>query len=204
MPKTGRSTSRKTQILESLAQMLEQSPGGRITTASLAAHVGVTEAALYRHFPSKAKMFEGLIAYIEDSIFLPITEMLEQETDAMQRCSGILRILLEFSEKNPGICRILNGDALAGETDRLRKRIQALFSRLETQIKQVLREAELRQQLRAALPMPILAGMALGMAEGRISQFVRSDFKRPPTEGWAEQWAFVSKNLLVPAPVFES
>ena len=93
---------------------------------------------------------------------------------------------------------------MAGETDRLRKRIQALFSRLETQIKQVLREAELRQQLRAALPMPILAGMALGMAEGRISQFVRSDFKRPPTEGWAEQWAFVSKNLLVPAPVFES
>lgn len=137
MPKTGRSTSRKTQILEALAQMLEQSPGGRITTAALAAHVGVTEAALYRHFPSKAKMFEGLIAYIEDSIFNPITEILEKESDANERCTAILRVLLDFAEQNPGVCRILNGDALAGETDRLRKRVQALFARLETQIKQV-------------------------------------------------------------------
>lgn len=137
--------SRRDQILQSLAEMLEQTPGGRITTSGLAKHVGVSEAALYRHFPSKAKMFEGLIEFIEETIFSRISLILKEEGRAETRCRQVLNLLLTFSERNPGITRILTGDPLSGETDRLRLRVAQLFERLETQLKQLLREAELRE-----------------------------------------------------------
>src|SRR5690606_23277804 len=144
MSKSSQKVSRRQQILESLARMLEASPGARITTAALAREVGVSEAALYRHFPSKSKMFEGLIEFIEETIFSRIKLILSEESSALQRIEKILYLLLTFTERNPGITRLLTGDALTGETERLRNRIAQLFERLETQFKQILREAELR------------------------------------------------------------
>lgn len=180
--------NRRQQILEALAHMLEASPGSRITTAALAREVGVSEAALYRHFPSKSKMFEGLIEFIEETIFSRIALIMEDEPQALARCHKILHLLLAFCERNPGITRILTGDALTGETERLRARILQLFDRLETQLKQVLREAELREQQRPSIPVGSAANLLLAAAEGRIMQYVRSGFKRRPTEYWAEQW----------------
>ncbi|WGL15478.1 nucleoid occlusion factor SlmA [Microbulbifer bruguierae] len=180
--------NRRQQILQALAHMLEASPGARITTAALAKEVGFSEAALYRHFPSKSKMFEGLIEFIEETIFSRIKIILQDEPSALARCQKILHLLLAFCERNPGITRLLTGDALTGETERLHGRILQLFDRLETQLKQILREAELREQLRPAIPLTAAANLLLASAEGRIVQYVRSGFKRRPTEHWAEQW----------------
>ena len=134
-------SNRRQQILETLARELESHPGSRITTASLAEAVGVSEAALYRHFASKAKMFEALIDFAEDSIFGIVNTIMSQEKNAATRCEKIIRLLLGFSEKNPGITRVLLGDALVGENDRLRTRVSQFFDRIETQFRQVLREA---------------------------------------------------------------
>ncbi|MEP5567345.1 MAG: nucleoid occlusion factor SlmA [Halioglobus sp.] len=183
-----RKSQRRQQILEALAQMLEANPGNRITTAGLAKQVGVSEAALYRHFPSKSKMFEGLIEFIEDTLFSRIKLILNEEPSAMGRCEKMLTLLLAFTERNPGITRILTGDALAGETERLHVRVAQLFDRFETQLKQVIREAEMREGLRPTIPLPAAANLLMATAEGRISQYVRSGFKRSPTEDWKQQW----------------
>ncbi len=196
MALTEKKASRKEQILQSLAHMLEASPGGRITTAALAKNVGVSEAALYRHFPSKAKMFEGLIEFIEGSLFSRINKILSEAPDATQQCGEILHLLLAFAEKNPGITRILTGDAITGETDRLRLRVIQLFDRIETQLKQVLREAELKEGRRTSLSAAQAANMILATAEGRICQYVRSGFKRSPLEGWEDQWLLLASNLF--------
>lgn len=182
---------RRQQILEALAQMLEASPGNRITTAGLARQVGVSEAALYRHFPSKSKMFEGLIEFIEETLFSRIKIILTEESSAARRCEKMLTLLLTFAARNPGITRILTGDALAGESERLRRRVSQLFDRFETQLKQVIREAEMRESLRPVLPLAAAANLLLAAAEGRIAQFVRSDFKRAPTTDWPEQWEYL-------------
>ena len=181
-------TSRQDDILQHFAHMLEATPGGRITTAALAAQVGVSEAALYRHFPSKAKMFEALIAFIEDTLFTRIGRIRREEGDAIVQCGEILALLLGFCGRNPGITRLLTGDALAGENERLRARVQQLFDRLETELRAVLREAEPRQGLRTTMPAAQAANLLLAAAEGRIGQFVRSDFRRDPSEQWPEQW----------------
>ncbi|HVL00939.1 MAG TPA: nucleoid occlusion factor SlmA [Dongiaceae bacterium] len=196
MATSERKASRKEQILQALAHMLEATPGGRITTAALAKEVGVSEAALYRHFPSKAKMFEGLIEFIEQSLFSRITIILKEEADALAQCGQILHLLLAFSEKNPGITRILTGDAITGETDRLRLRVVQLFDRIETQLKQVLREAELKEGRRTRLSTAQSANLMLSAAEGRICQFVRSGFERTPTAGWDDQWLLVGESLF--------
>lgn len=188
MSKTNQKSSRRQQILEALAFMLSNCPGSRITTAALAKQVGVSEAALYRHFPSKTKMFEGLIEFIEETVFSRINLIVSEEATAIKRCERILLLLLTFTERNPGISRILTGDALAGETERLRLRIIQFFERLETQIKQILREAEVREDLRLNLPVSAAANLMMATAEGRIAQFVRSEFKRSPTENWPVQW----------------
>jgi TetR/AcrR family transcriptional regulator len=189
--------SRKEHILQSLARMLESSPGERITTAALAREVGVSEAALYRHFPSKARMFEGLIAFIEETLFTRITRILEDEPSAARRCEKILTLVLTFAEKNPGMTRLLTGDALQGETERLRVRISQLFDRLEAQIKQVLREAQIRENLKCAVSPTVLANLLMASTEGRLMQFVRSEFKKQPTEHWDDQWALLSREMLV-------
>lgn len=176
--------------------MLEASPGARITTAKLAQQVGVSEAALYRHFPSKSKMFEGLIEFIEETLFSRINVILAEDPHVLSRCEKMLSLLLGFTERNPGITRIMTGDALAGETERLHTRVAQLFDRFETQLKQVLREAEMREGLRPILPVNTAANLLLAAAEGRISQFVRSGFQRSPTENWPDQWQQLSTGFL--------
>lgn len=188
--------SRRDQILQALAHMLETNPGGRITTASLAKTVGVSEAALYRHFPSKAKMFEGLISFIEDTVFSRISRIQQDFEQADQRCEKIITLVLTFAEKNPGMCRILTGDALAGETDRLRKRVQQFFERLETQFKQTLREAELREQKITVQTVSASANLLTALVEGRIRQYVRTEFDTAPTLFWNEQWQMLQPQLL--------
>ncbi len=196
MSKTKQRGERRQQILETLAKMLEESPGARITTAKLAANVGVSEAALYRHFPSKTKMFEGLIGFIEDAIFSRVKLILDSDDTAIRKCENILTLLLTFVERNPGITRILTGDALAGETDRLRHRIAQFYDRLEAQLKQILREAEMREGIRPVLSTSAAANLLLATAEGRIIQFVRSEFKRSPTEEWPEQWELLTNGFF--------
>ena len=190
--------SRKDQILQALARMLEAAPGQRITTAALAREVGVSEAALYRHFPSKARMFEGLIKFIEDTLFARVTRIINDEERAEIRCYKILLLLLTFCDKNPGMTRLLTGDALAGETERLRERIAQFFSRLEAQLKQVLREAQIRENLKTTISPTVLANLLLASIEGRLVQFVRSEFKVSPLDNWDLQWGFLSKDLLEP------
>jgi TetR/AcrR family transcriptional regulator len=195
MPATKR-PNRRAQILQALASMLQTNPGQRITTAKLAAHVGVSEAALYRHFPSKARMFEGLIEFIEETLFSRINKIINEEKDTATRCQLILHLILGFAEKNPGITRILNGDALMGEQDRLRERIAQLFERLETQLKQVLRERKLREGKTLPAEEGIIANILICFADGRINQFIRSEFTKRPTENFAEQWQLINKQFF--------
>lgn len=195
MPTNSRS-NRKEQILQCLASMLETNPGQKITTAKLAAEVGVSEAALYRHFPSKARMFEGLIGFVEDSIIGNINLIMEKEKASVTRSHHIVNLILVFAERNPGICRILCGDALMGEQERLRAQIIQLFERIETLLKQVLREAKLRESKEFKLEEGPLANMLLAFVDGKISQFVRSDFKRLPTDGFKQQWELIEQQLL--------
>ena len=195
MPATKRS-NRKEQILQALAQMLETSPGQRITTAKLAAEVGVSEAALYRHFPSKARMFEGLIEFIEDTLLSRINLILENEKESQTRVYNILLLLLTFAEKNPGITRILTGDALQGEQERLRERVQSFFEKLETQLKQVLRERKLREGKNFQSDELTLANFLLAYVEGKMNQFVRSDFRTKPSVQFEKQWPELQKIWL--------
>ena len=188
MPRLAQKSPRKQQILESLAIMLEREPDQRITTKSLAVSVGVSEAALYRHFPSKSKMFEGLVDYVEDAIFSRVKLINSEESRALQRLERLLALLLGFAEKNPGISRILNGDALAGESERVRNRVAQFYDRLELQIKQILREAEINEGIRPSITAVAASNLLLSTVEGKIGQYVRSKYTRKPTQGWPEQW----------------
>lgn len=200
MPESGESTAvhRKQQILEALAGMLENTPDSRITTAKLAASVGVSEAALYRHFPSKTKMFEALIAFAEEALFTRIGRLSEEHSGALTQCQGYLRLYIEFCERNPGITRLLTGRALTGESGRLHQQVAQLYERLETQLRQRLREAELREHIRTRIPVSTAANLLMSAAEGRVHQYCRSDFKRLPSEGWSEQWAVLTADLMQP------
>jgi len=189
-------TNRRAQILQALAGMLETNAGQRITTAKLAEKVGVSEAALYRHFPSKARMFEGLIEFIEETLFTRINKIVNEEKDSAARCQLILHLILGFAEKNPGITRILNGDALMGEQDRLRARIAKLYERLETQMKQVLRERKLREGKTLSAEEEVIANLMICYVDGRINLYIRSGFTRKPTEQLSEQWQ-VFKQLFI-------
>ena len=195
MSKANRS-NRKQQILEVLALQLEENPGTRITTASLAKAVGVSEAALYRHFASKAKMFEALIDFSEESVFGLISSILEQEKDAIVRCEKIVHLLLGFSERNPGITRVLVGDALVGENERLRGRVLQFFERLETQFKQILREANLNDGARLVGTIDSGANQMLAHVEGKMSQFIRTSFSKKPTEYFKDQWQSIRRGLF--------
>src|SRR5262245_24448929 len=188
---------RRQQILEAFARMLESNPGLRITTAALAREVGVSEAALYRHFPSKAKMIEGLIEFMESSIFTRITRILAEDPSALGRCRNVVWLVLTFAEKNPGFARLLAGDALQGETDRLRTRMRQFFDRLETQLRQVIREGVARGEVDERLPVASAANLMLAITDGRISHFVRSEFKMKPTADWAAQWPLMAGALFL-------
>ena len=189
-------SNRRQDILEALARELETNPGTRITTAGLARAVGVSEAALYRHFASKAKMFEGLIDFAEDSVFSLVNRVMEQEKDVTARCEKILTVLLTFAERNPGISRVLIGDALVGENERLRKRVSQFFERLETQFKQILREANLSGEVRAAESIDATANILLTFAQGKVCEYIRSSFTNKPTDHWQDQWAIMKPGMF--------
>lgn len=193
---TSTKKNRREQILQALAHMLETHPGQRITTAKLAKEVGVSEAALYRHFPSKARMFEGLIAFIEDSILASINQILTEEKDTITRCHHILHLLLVFTERNPGITRIMTGDALQGENERLGEQISAIYAKIETHLKQVLREKRMREGNGFTLDEGVLANFLLAYAEGRINQYVRTKFALKPTADFDLQWEFLQQQLM--------
>lgn len=188
---------RRQQILEVLARELESRPGARMTTAALAAAVGVSESALYRHFPSKARMFEALIEFAEESVFGLVTRILQEETSASRRCAQIGHVVLGFAARNPGISRILVGDILLGEHARLRARVVQFFERLEAQFRQVLREAAVAPEaapVRATIPAA--ANLICAVLLGRLAQFVRSGYRQLPDESWEAQWAMLARGVF--------
>ena len=187
--------SRKTQILQSLAALLEAQPGSRITTAALAREVGVSEAALYRHFPSKARMFEELIGFAEESIFSRINRITSQG-NSLSQIDQIGQLVLGFVARNPGITRLLNGDALNGENPRLHQRIEQFYSRLESQIKQILREAAMREQRHTRSSTGITASLLLAVMEGHIAHFARSNFRHDPAQHWQDQWPLLAPTVF--------
>lgn len=190
--------SRREQILQTLMQMLQEQSLSRITTSALAREVGVSEAALYRHFASKAKIFEGLIDFIEDTLFARTKLIQQQELPALAQCQQMLTLLLTLVERNPGLCRLLTGEALLGEKERLGSRINQLFDKLETQLKQTLRDAELKAGERTADTPSTCANLLMAAAEGRIRQFSRSGFRHKPTHDWEDQWQLLSAQIMRP------
>ncbi|WP_074372374.1 nucleoid occlusion factor SlmA [Vibrio spartinae] len=189
-------SNRRDEILQALAEMLESHDGAsRITTAKLAKRVGVSEAALYRHFPSKARMFEGLIEFIEETLMSRINMILNEEKDTLNRLKMVMQLILTFSERNPGLTRILSGHALMFENERLRERINQLFERIETSLRQILRERQLREGKSFPVGENILAAQLLGQVEGSLNRFVRSDFKYQPTENFEQYWSLLSAQL---------
>lgn len=189
-------SGRRQEILRELAAMLQANPGGRITTAALAQQVGVSEAALYRHFPSKAKMLDGLIEYAELTLFNRIGQIMQEQDSAKLRCHDIVLLLITFVERNPGFARLFAGDALQGETNRLRNRVCQLLDRIETQLRQILREHRAQQPALPNYQVNATANLMLALAEGRIQQFVRSNFRQLPTNDWPEQWTLVEQNIF--------
>ena len=179
-PKPG---ERRIQILQMLATMLEQPGAERITTAALAGQLDVSEAALYRHFASKAQMFEGLIEFIEQSVFTLVNQIAERETDAATQSRRVLTVLLQFGEKNPGMTRVMVGDALVFENDRLVTRMNQFFDRIESQLRQSLRvAAEARGSATPTVDASAQASVLTAFAVGRLQRYARSGFKRSPTE----------------------
>jgi TetR/AcrR family transcriptional regulator len=179
-PKPG---ERRVQILQTLASMLEQPGAERITTAALAAKLQVSEAALYRHFASKAQMFEGLIEFIETSLFTLINQIAERETDGVQQARKIVTVLLQFGEKNPGMTRVMVGDALVFEHERLLVRMNQFFERIESSLRQSLKlHAESTGSTMPTVQANAQASVITAFIVGRLQRYARSGFKRSPTE----------------------
>ncbi|AEF48035.1 HTH-type protein slmA [Serratia sp. AS12] len=188
--------NRREEILQALAQMLESSDGSqRITTAKLAANVGVSEAALYRHFPSKTRMFDSLIEFIEDSLITRINLILQDEKETFNRLRLILLLILGFAERNPGLTRIMTGHALMFEQDRLQGRISQLFERIEAQLRQVLKERKLREGKSFIVDETLLASQLLAFCEGMLSRYVRSEFRYRPTQDFDGRWPLLAAQL---------
>ena len=180
---------RKTQILQTLATMLEQPQGEKITTAALAAKVGVSEAALYRHFASKAQMFEALIEFIEESVFTLVNQIAQTERDGRAQVQQIVSMLLNFAEKNPGMVRVLIGDALVNEDARLQVRINQLVDRVESSLKQALQLVNVAASGASSTSAAAHANALTAFVVGRWQLYAKSGFKRAPSEHWAEQAA---------------
>ena len=181
--KRPRPGERRVQILQTLAAMLEQPGGERVTTAALAARIQVSEAALYRHFASKAQMFEGLIDFIEQSVFSLVNQIVERDSDGRVQAQRIVAVLLQFGEKNPGMTRVMVGDALVFEHDRLLLRMNQFVDRIESQLRQSLRlAAEAAGSQTPTVDANVQASVMTSFCVGRLQRFARSGFKRLPTE----------------------
>ena len=179
-PKPG---ERRVQILEALASMLEQPGAERITTSALAARLDVSEAALYRHFASKAQMFEGLIEFIEQTVFSLINQIGERDLEPTPRARKLVVMVLQFAEKNPGMTRVMVGDALVLENTRLQERMNQFFDKLETNLKQSLRDAAAAGgSATPTVDAQVRASVLVAFMVGRLQRFARSGFKRLPSE----------------------
>ena len=179
-PKPG---ERRIQILQTLAAMLEQPGAERITTAALAARLEVSEAALYRHFASKAQMFEGLIEFIETSIFSLLNQIAEKNDAPSVKARHMVTVLLQFAQRNPGMARVMVGDALVFENDRLEQRMNQFFERFESSLRQVLRDqAQATSSLTPTVDAKVQSSVLVSFVVGRLQRFARSGYKRLPTE----------------------
>ena len=185
-PKPG---ERRLQILQALASMLQEPGGDRVTTAALAARLKVSEAALYRHFASKAQMFEGLIEFIEATVFGLINQITTAQEDGQRQLRDIIAMLLNLSERNPGMTRVLIGDALVTEDDRLQLRINQLVDRIETSLRQSFRLAVAQNTLAAETDASARAAVVIAFVQGRWLRFAKSGFRRLPAEGLGDQIA---------------
>ena len=193
MARTG---ERKNQILQTLAHMLETPTAEKVTTAALAAKLDVSEAALYRHFTGKAQMFEGLIEFVEETLFALINKITTEEKSGTRQVEAIVSVLLAFAQKNRGMTRVLIGDALVNEDDRLQARINQLHDRLEAAIKQGIRFGITQQELAADTDAAACANLILSFVTGRWHQFAKSGFRRDPVELWNKQWRQLMEGVV--------
>ena len=191
--KTG---DRKDQILQTLAQMLENPAGEKATTAALAKRLEVSEAALYRHFRGKAEMFEGLIEFIEQTLFALINKITSEEKSGVRQLEAMLGIMLAFAQKNRGMTRVLVGEALVNEDERLQLRINQLHDRLEAALKQALRFGVSQREIAQEVDISAQANLMMSFVTGRWHQFARSGFKRDPFEMWAKQWRQLMEGVI--------
>jgi len=191
--KTG---DRKHQILQALAQMLENPAGEKATTAALAKRLDVSEAALYRHFRGKAEMFEGLIEFIEQTLFALINKITGDEKSGLRQLEAIMGVMLAFAQKNRGMTRVLVGDALVNEDDRLQTRINQLHDRLEAALKQALRFGVSQQEIAQEVDIAAQANLLMSFVTGRWHQFAKSGFKRDPVELWPKQWRQLMEGVI--------
>jgi TetR/AcrR family transcriptional regulator len=184
---------RKLQILQTIAAMLENPAGEKITTAALAARLDVSEAALYRHFPSKARMFEGLIEFIETSLFSVVGQIAADEENGLKQAELMLAATLRFAGKNRGLARVMIGDALVHENPRLQARINQLFERLESSLKQALKIAVAQGALPSDRDCAAQADLLVGYLLGRLHRYAKSGFQDDPLALWPAQWPLLSR-----------
>jgi len=187
---------RQLDIMQSLAKMLQAKGPVKVTTASLANECGITEAAIYRHFPSKKKIYEGLVDFCEQSLFDLIGDINSSKEDHLDNASKIMVLLVSFSEKNPGLARLLTREAFSIDEASLDDRIKQMFSKIELQIKQNLQKYEQQTKKKLALPSASSANLLLAFVEGVIQQFVRSGFTEKPSQRISDQAAFLTGSLL--------
>jgi TetR/AcrR family transcriptional regulator len=183
---------RRLEILKALAQMLEQPKWGKVTTAALAEKLGVSEAALYRHFASKAQMYEGLIEFIENSVFTLANKIVQDESDGRKQAAKLVEMLLAFAEKNPGMVRVMTGDALVGEHERLQARMNQFYDRFESTLKQALRAPGDNAQKPSDADVTAQAGMLVRYMIGCLHQYAKSGFTKKPTESYATQRRYLA------------
>ena len=191
-----RSGERKNQILQTLAQMLEGPAAERITTAALAARIGVSEAALYRHFKGKADMFAGLIDFTEQTLFSLINKITSEEQSGLRQTEAIISMLLGFAQKNRGMTRVLIGDALVTEDEALQSRINQIHDRLEAALKQALRFAITQKEIAGDVDPAAQANALMSFVAGRWHQYAKSGFRRDPMEHWQKQWKQLMEGVL--------
>ena len=193
MARTG---DRKNQILQTLAQMLERPAAERVTTAALAKRLDVSEAALYRHFSGKAAMFEGLIDFVERTLFALINKITTEEKSGVRQVEATIGVMLGFAQKNRGMTRVLIGDALVNEDEKLQIRINQLHERLEATLRQALRFAMGMNEIAADVDAAAQANLIISFVTGRWHQFAKSGFKRDPAENWGRQWKQLMEGVL--------
>jgi TetR/AcrR family transcriptional regulator len=191
-----RTGDRKNQILQTLAQMLERPAAERVTTAALAKRLDVSEAALYRHFSGKAAMFEGLIDFVESTLFALINKITTEEKSGVRQVEATIGVMLGFAQKNRGMTRVLIGDALVNKDEKLQQRINQLHERLEATMRQSLRFAVTQNEVAQDADLGAQANLCMSLVIGRWHQFAKSGFKRDPTELWGKQWKQLMEGVL--------